>query len=104
MVAFARAGFAGKALDLLNWCQLYLQVSTLADITSENGRYIVSDIFHCNKICTHSDVAWPHQSKPTKTYWETWESAIRRTFDLKRNCTLPKEFQLGRWLDNTTLT
>eukprot|EP00957_Ditylum_brightwellii_P061020 4632209-Ditylum_brightwellii.AAC.1 len=61
-------------------------------------------MFNGNKICTHSDVEWPHQIKPTKTCWETWECAIRRTFNLERNCTLTKEFQLGRWLDNTTLT
>eukprot|EP00957_Ditylum_brightwellii_P103342 7875757-Ditylum_brightwellii.AAC.1 len=79
-------------------------VSTLASITSGNGCNIVSGIFNGNKIRTHSNVEWPHQSKPTKAYWETWECAIRRTFDLNRNCTLPKEFQLGRWLDITTLT
>eukprot|EP00957_Ditylum_brightwellii_P002595 199140-Ditylum_brightwellii.AAC.1 len=44
--AFARAGFVGKALDSLNQCQLYLRVSTLANITSGNGCYIVSNIFN----------------------------------------------------------
>eukprot|EP00957_Ditylum_brightwellii_P098452 7500865-Ditylum_brightwellii.AAC.1 len=66
MVVFAKAGYKGKELDLLNSCCLFLQATTLADITSGSVNYMVADTFKGIEIQTHSDIEWPYQCKPSQ--------------------------------------
>jgi hypothetical protein len=41
MVHFIRQGYNEKLLGILNRCQLYLQVLTISDIMSADGKYIL---------------------------------------------------------------
>eukprot|EP00978_Attheya_sp_CCMP212_P043483 scaffold284906_cov58-Attheya_sp.AAC.1 len=49
MARFADHGFSGKDLARLNICHLYLQVSTVLDIVSGDGTYMLSFILECRK-------------------------------------------------------
>eukprot|EP00978_Attheya_sp_CCMP212_P006315 scaffold14292_cov60-Attheya_sp.AAC.2 len=73
MARFAGHGFLGKDLVKLNICRLYLQVSTVSDIASGDGTYMLPFILECRKD-THqrTSYSWPraeHPSAPTRTLW-----------------------------------
>jgi hypothetical protein len=52
----------------LNYCRMYLRVTTLSDITTSDGKQIMDDILKGNRdLSNHVDpTEWPHQEKPDK--------------------------------------
>eukprot|EP00957_Ditylum_brightwellii_P159579 12147822-Ditylum_brightwellii.AAC.1 len=76
----------------------------LAGITSGSRCYVVADTFKNIKIQTCSEIEWPYQCKASQAHCTTWEVAVKLTFNLQINNSLPAEFQLGEWLDNSTTT
>ena len=44
--SFHRHGFKGKQLVRLNLCRLFLQVTTLADIATADGKFITHEARH----------------------------------------------------------
>jgi hypothetical protein len=70
---FAQHGYKGAALKRLNACRLFLQVETLSDITTADGRYVlgwaIEGRAQLNPIRYHT---WPNQGDPSKQAWSQW--------------------------------
>eukprot|EP00978_Attheya_sp_CCMP212_P021750 scaffold63912_cov37-Attheya_sp.AAC.1 len=61
----------------LNYCRMYLRITTLSDITTSDGKQIMDDILKGNRdLSNHVDpTEWPHQENPDKPTWTKWEKA-----------------------------
>ncbi len=80
-------------LKLLNQCRLYLQVYSLTDITSADGKEIIphykNGVLGQDRI---SSLQWPTQQRPGKQAWSLWQKAL---LHFKINGQLAKP--LGKW-------
>jgi hypothetical protein len=66
-----------STLDSINRCRIYLQVITIADITSADGTYILPEV----KLGQHpsgrkSTLQWPYQGRPAASDWITWRNSL----------------------------
>ncbi len=63
-----------KDLAALNRCRLFLQVITLSDIASANGKYILPEV-KSNDPPAHrtSNLQWPFQANPSAMNWAVWQ-------------------------------
>ena len=69
------------ALKQLNTCQLFLQVETLSDITSADGRYLLGwALDGCPNIHQPVYHAWPIQGDPGKQAWMEWHRTLAICF------------------------
>jgi hypothetical protein len=82
----------------INYCRMYLQVTTLSDITTSDGNYIRYDVLMGEGDRTQriEDIKWPYQEKPNTETWKLWEKTIRSLF-----CTHGQKLRqpLGQWTD-----
>jgi hypothetical protein len=91
---FVEEGYSAAALGSLNRCRLYLQVITLADISSADGSYIIPEALQGIPLSSRrSRFTWPNQQCPPHSAWELWRSALR-SLQPKNKLDSP----LGRWL------
>jgi len=75
-------------LEQINTCRMYLQVTTLAEITDHTGMHLLPQILtphgHTypngldNISC--STLQWPRVSNPTPTKWKVWTRTICTLF------------------------
>ena len=73
-----------------------LQVSTLSDITSGDGYYLLDHIFDKdNPLQQYSSIRWPNQGCPSDGEWTKWRYAIRQCFPTNRQGRLLEP--LGKW-------
>jgi hypothetical protein len=77
MEEFYRSGQRGQALFRLNCCRMYLQVTTVSDITTGDGYYITQYAW-MGQFDHHqtSRYEWPRQPRPTD--WSLWRSALNK--------------------------
>ena len=94
--AFQQSGYKGKTLGRLNVCRLYLQTTTVADITTGCGKYITQSAWTGRVDLTRPrKYDWPNQGNPTISDWKLWQEAVTKAF-CDRQQVLRK--RLGRWL------
>jgi len=81
MLAFHAAGFRGNDLARPNWCCIYLQCTSLANLCDRSGNYLNPEMWasHPNTTFT-SGYKWPNQTRPTKQDWIYWQIAIHSSF------------------------
>ena len=83
-----------------NTCRLYLRVITIADLANLDGTTIDSDRLK-GKWRASSKLVWPRQCAPTKSQWDDFRWALRRTI-CTTNGNLHHPFKLdaplGEWL------
>jgi hypothetical protein len=95
---FLLHGFKGKALSKLNRCRLYLQVNSLADIASADGKWITHEAWFgkLDESRPHY-YSWPNQGDPPPRDWAFWRQALSLSFcnGQERRLALP----LGSWKD-----
>ena len=80
----------------MNRCRLYLNVITVEDITTGNGKEIDINFWLGQKdIFRSRNIGWPEQGNPSKRDWATWRRILSVCLckDDKRNLT----HTLGRW-------
>ena len=56
-------------------CRLYIQVVTLNDICTTNGRRTKTTCFH--GLRRKSSLLWPKQRRPSPNAWEEWRRQLR---------------------------
>ena len=78
----------------LNLCRLYLRVSRLSDIVSNDGKHIQYGFLTGTRINPYTNLEWPRQSKPSIEAWKNWKHALINTFYTGNHLTTP----LGQWL------
>jgi hypothetical protein len=66
-----------STLDSINLCRVYLQVITIADISSADGTYIIPEVkLGKNPIGRKSNLDWPKQGQPSSADWINWRSNL----------------------------
>eukprot|EP00978_Attheya_sp_CCMP212_P001425 scaffold2990_cov61-Attheya_sp.AAC.3 len=80
-LAFARNGFSGPDLIDLNHCRMFLQVTTLSDISSGDGLRLMPlrQIVARNKLNT-SRYRWPTTKYPSLRVRQLWAVAVSNCF------------------------
>jgi hypothetical protein len=96
-----------SALRSINRCRLFLQVTTLSDITDGTGKYILEDVHKgsANGIRDRkSTYEFPRQAHPPRTDWMIFRRQLKLllrdplgNFD---KTTLHDSYQLKEWLPN----
>ena len=70
----------------INRCRLYLQVATISDITSVDGRYITEHAWKGERDPDReSRWIWPTQARPTKKEWAIWRSCIHLVWQVNED-------------------
>ena len=90
--------YSHAELKHINRCRLFLQVTTLSDLTSACGKFFSHDAYHCNfdnSIPHHYQ--WPAQTRPYQYARRLWKQAIKRAFPRQG---LVLNHRLGLWTDN----
>jgi hypothetical protein len=86
MTAFIAKGFKKNRLVRLNRCQLFLQVYTLANICSGDGRKLCLEFLGGrNPMPGSSRLNWPNQGNPPPAGWKLWRQALLKCFLTTRN-------------------
>jgi hypothetical protein len=84
--------FTTQQLRQLNDCRMYLQVLTLSDITTADGKYLLPNIIRGYRTDDRpSTLNWPNTCRPTS--WAAWKLYLQHIgsgVKLKR--------QLGAWI------
>jgi hypothetical protein len=92
--------FKPSHLRKINYCRLYLNVSTISDIANANGDMIDPAMYEGNKDQTMSKGVWQevHQEKPDNTSWSMWRRLCREiSYPSQRRRYLRKH--LGKWTE-----
>jgi hypothetical protein len=93
---FVSRKFKPQQLEVLNHCRIYLQVLSLTDIVTADGKQIIIPALNGNKLTDRkSTLNWPIQQRPTKSAWKLWASALQH---LHTNGTLHEP--LTDWLSS----
>ena len=99
--AFAEAGAKGALLKRLKSCRMYLNVTTLADITTGDGSTITPLAWNGELDVTRPKYwEWPNQGQPRDSTWTNWRKYLKIAFDLNQRKQLPLD--LGHWNDPQT--
>ena len=81
MEIFLHHGFAKFQLWQLNQCRIFLRVSTVSDITSGNGHYVLPHFLSVenphNPMAESNSLKWPEQGNPSSAAWILWRKAIK---------------------------
>jgi len=103
MSNFLNANLPHCNLTKLNNCQLYLQVTTLAEITNHTGTKLLdTNITTKNRnpeLLTESSslLQWPTQPSPGENVWKLWTRTLQ-TLYTKPGMSTQLKTSLGPWL------
>ncbi len=98
MLKFWQHGYKGNQLEVLNKCRLWLQATTLADITDGQGREMLLPMLTgTNKIALPTRWQWPQQGRPSHKGWILWQEAITKCIPTYSN---KLTYPLGMWTDS----
>ena len=97
MEAFQAQGYTNNQLKMLNNCRKFLQVMTLADITTGSGDALTEHYLCKKEHKSRNSYIWPYQPEPTTKMKKFWKKAVKKTFGLKQG---KLSHRLGRWLHN----
>ena len=76
-------------------CRLYLQVTTLADVSDITGTRIDKRVW-VGKQHRSSKLLWPRQGVLPQTVWNIWRKFLGR-FTMDGTRVLKSEYKLGKW-------
>ena len=82
----------------VNYCRLFLQVETLSEICTVEGKTLATQCMdQTDRTCpSTSNSLWPKQGLPGKKQWKTFDNFIRKTYCRTQDSdTLRKA--LGKW-------
>jgi hypothetical protein len=93
--------FSPKQLIRLNRCRLYLQLLSLSDMVSADGKQIISSVLEGRQLVDRrSSLEWPEQGNPSRADWTLWASAfqpLHTKFTLQRPITMFPNSQHQTW-------
>ena len=86
-----------KLSQQINRCRLFLQVLTVANITTPDGKQLDRNYLNGKRNEAYSSVlTWPHQRDIYKKGWNQWKKFIRNALCYKGTNLL--KTPLGQWL------
>ncbi|CAJ1946086.1 unnamed protein product, partial [Cylindrotheca closterium] len=88
------------ALKWLNWCRMFLQVCTVSDIVTADGRSIRESMWHGKRDNAHrSSYQWPRTVRPNRTHWKAWQEHLTRALLVSDGSQRLLRHPLGPWID-----
>ena len=70
-----------KGLPRLNRCRMYLNVCSLAEITTADGQYITLDAWNGQRASVATNkYTWPNQGRPSNDSWRLFREALTTAF------------------------
>jgi len=105
MEDFADQNLPRHQLEKLNACRMYLQVTTLAEITDHTGTILLQQAFLAPHATlprgltniSSSTLQWPTVATPSSACWQLWSATIRTLYTGARNGHRLQQ-PLGPWL------
>ena len=101
MDAFVRCNTTPVNLRKANRCRLYLQVLTVADITTGDGRELTVSAINGVKEECQTSLDWPYQPKPPAEDWKVWRETLTKALrppDTGESLSRKLHKPLGDWL------
>jgi hypothetical protein len=101
MEAFRSLDLKTSQIRMLNYCQLFLQVKTLAEICPADGSRRLPTAWQGRSLPSLSTLLWPRQGRPNS--WAVWKQLLATLFladTTTTYCTLSLlhlKKRLGRW-------
>ena len=84
----------------LNWCRMFLQVCTVSDLATADGRFIRRSMWDgVRDDCTRSPYQWPRTVRPSRRHWDLWQSTLSRALLASNGPHQPLRQPLGHWTD-----
>jgi hypothetical protein len=78
MDVFLHFNFHHKSLAQINSCRIYLQILSVSDITSADGKTLLASAIAGVRDTTRtSTLTWPNQVQPTEPAWQQWRVALQ---------------------------
>ncbi len=84
----------------INWCRLYLNVTTLSDITTAQGNEIDPAIYNGTLESVQAQCTWQcvNQKKPNNATWKVWRQFCRSFTQSRSNRRYQLKQPLGNWI------
>ena len=95
--ALKDCGYRNSKLQKLNLCRLRLQVITVADVVSGDGRFLLEEAAADTTKLRNSSVQWPNQGPLPTSYWKAWFKALKRLLQVDKELRL--RVPLRHWID-----
>ena len=101
MEAIGTLGLKRAQITLLNHCHLFLQVDTLAEISTADGARLLPSAWQGRKLPSTSTLLWSRQGRPTS--WALWKQSLAALFLTDTTTTyrtlnlLHLRSRIGRW-------
>ena len=93
--------FDEKDISSINKCRLYLQVITLADIGTGDGKSISNKaLFGTKDKGRKSKWTWPRQNRPPEHEWDIWIQCVNYIWCIP-NSHYRCNIRLGAWTNET---
>ena len=80
MEAIAMYAFSTSVMRAVNRCRLFLQVCTLADISTGDGKAIHPQAYLPIRFGRRNHYNWPYQGLPSSSDWTTWKAVLDTVF------------------------
>ena len=93
MEGFIAARASLTELKALNRCRIYMQVTTVSDISNGEGTKLHKNVFNRKKLGRRDTHVWPIQGYPPAADWRIWEHYIREELGKFNSYPTP----LGPW-------
>jgi hypothetical protein len=104
MQTFVHHGYRKQDLVFLNQCRMFLSATTLTDISTADGQFIIADAWEGKRYHHASPFNWPRQP-PTlsRSHWTLWKQALSK-FVLQTEHNRRLRSPLGDWTRLSTWT
>ncbi|CAJ1970459.1 unnamed protein product [Cylindrotheca closterium] len=84
----------------LNWCRMFLQVCTVSDIVTADGRFIRRSAWNgLRDECCRSPYQWPRTVRPARQHWDLWQTTLSQALLASNGPHHPLQQPLGPWSD-----
>jgi len=106
MEAVSKLGLTKLQLEQINACRMFLQITTLAEMTDHTGQHLLLQaLLQAHQAqpeglanISNSTLAWPEIGNPTKATWKLWTWTICTLFIGSAQGT-QLHHPLGEWLE-----
>jgi hypothetical protein len=97
-IAIQQGKYKPHQLRRINYCRMYLNITTISEITNAKGDMIDPAMMNGNKESTISKAKWQgvNQQKPDRVSWNLWRQ-VCKSISHKRNNKWYLHQRLGKW-------
>ena len=100
MDLFIEAEVDQETLLWMNWCRMFLNVTTLSDIVTADGSCLVALVLEgVRPTWKRSTYTWPRTARPSPKRWDLWKDVLTSVV-LRSTSSLLLRHPLGAWHDD----